>query len=52
VDKENTGKPIILLSPRLRKKTEEIFGNSAIKIDLSLTDEYPMAQAFVIISSY
>ncbi len=52
VDKEITGKPRVLLSPRLRKKTEEIFGKSSIKIDLSLTDEYPMAQAFVIISSY
>ncbi len=52
VDKENTGKPIILLSPRLHKKMEKIFGKSSIKIDLSLTDEYPIAQAFVIISSY
>ena len=52
VDKENTGRPIVLLSPRLHKKMEEIFETNAIKIDLSLTDEYPMAQAFVIISSY
>lgn len=52
VDKDPMGKPIVVLSPRLRKKTEEIFGTNRIKIDLSLTDEYPMAQAFVVISSY
>jgi holo-[acyl-carrier protein] synthase len=52
VDKENSGKPIVLLSSRVRKKVEETFGTTSIKIDLSLTDEYPMAQAFVVISNH
>lgn len=52
VDNEEGGKPFLLLSSRLQEKMEKTFNTTSIKIDLSLTDEYPIAQAFVIISTY
>ncbi len=52
VHTEASGKPTIVLSDSLSRKMRVIFKEDRIKIDLSLTDEYPMAQAFVVISSY
>lgn len=45
------GKPILKLSPQLMASLEENLSPSTqIRLDLSLSDEYPYAQAFVVIS--
>lgn len=45
------GQPLLKLSPRLLTSLEEKLSPSTqIRLDLSLSDEYPYAQAFVIIS--
>ncbi len=46
------GMPFIQLSQRVEEVLQKKFHQAQIKIDLSLADEYPMAQAFVIISSW
>ena len=45
-----TGKPILEISGKTKEYIKKTFDNIKIKIDLSLSDEYPMAQACVIIS--
>lgn len=45
------GKPSLKVTGVSADYIKEYFKNSEIKIDLSLSDEYPMALAFVVISA-
>ena len=47
----SSGKPYITLLNPTKDKLDKTYPNTKIKIDLSLSDEYPMAQACVIIST-
>ncbi len=48
-----TGKPIVTLSGKAFNNFKKLFTNNQTgKIDLSITDEPPYAQAFVVISAY
>ena len=49
--RDDLGKPILHLSPRARDRFFAIF-KSELSLDISLSDEYPYAQAFVIVSVY
>ena len=44
-----SGKPELYLQNGARRRLEEICGGSAFKILVTMTDDYPWAQAFVII---
>ena len=44
-----SGKPELYLQNGARRRLEEICGGAAFKIHVSMTDDYPWAQAFVII---
>ena len=44
-----SGKPELYLQNGARRRLEEICGGAAIKIHVTMTDDYPWAQAFVII---
>lgn len=46
----NGGMPLIKISEKLEMFLRKKFNVPQIKIDLSLSDEYPIAQAFVVIS--
>ena len=50
VESTPEGKPVLKITPRLSTYLCQRFHVTKIKIDLSLSDEYPMAQAFVILS--
>ena len=43
------GKPELCLQNGARRQLEKICGNAAFKIHLTMTDDYPWAQAFVIV---
>ena len=44
-----SGKPELYLQNGARRRLEEICGGAAFKIHVTMTDDYPWAQAFVII---
>lgn len=44
-----SGKPELYLQNGARQRLEEICGGAAFKIHVTMTDDYPWAQAFVII---
>lgn len=44
-----SGKPELYLQNGARRQLEEICGGAAFKIHVTMTDDYPWAQAFVII---
>ncbi len=44
-----SGKPELYLQNGTRRRLEEICGGAAFKIHVTMTDDYPWAQAFVII---
>ena len=44
-----SGKPELYLQNSARRRLEEICGGAAFKIHVTMTDDYPWAQAFVII---
>ena len=44
-----SGKPELYLQNGARRRLEEICGGAAFKIHVMMTDDYPWAQAFVII---
>ena len=44
-----SGKPELYLQHGARRRLEEICGGAAFKIHVTMTDDYPWAQAFVII---
>ena len=44
-----SGKPGLYLQNGARRRLEEICGGAAFKIHVTMTDDYPWAQAFVII---
>ena len=44
-----SGKPELYLHNGARRRLEEICGGAAFKIHVTMTDDYPWAQAFVII---
>ena len=44
-----SGKPELYLQNGARRRPEEICGGAAFKIHVTMTDDYPWAQAFVII---
>lgn len=44
-----SGKPELYLQNGARRRMEEICGGAAFKIHVTMTDDYPWAQAFVII---
>ena len=44
-----SGKPELYLQNGARRRLEEICGGAAFKIHVTMTDDYPCAQAFVII---
>lgn len=44
-----SGKPELYLRNGARRRLEEICGGAAFKIHVTMTDDYPWAQAFVII---
>lgn len=44
-----SGKPKLYLQNGARRRLEEICGGAAFKIHVTMTDDYPWAQAFVII---
>lgn len=44
-----SGKPELYLQNGARRRLEEICGGAAFKIHVTVTDDYPWAQAFVII---
>ena len=44
-----SGKPELYLQNGARRRLEEIRGGAAFKIHVTMTDDYPWAQAFVII---
>ena len=46
---EESGKPIITLSDQGKTSAKKIFPEAQVKIEISLSDEYPLAQAFAII---
>lgn len=48
---EESGRPCIQAIGKTKEKLAQSFSKVKIKIDLSLSDEYPMAQACVIIST-
>ena len=45
-----SGKPELYLQNGARRRLEEICGGAAFKIHVTMTDDYPWAQAFVIIA--
>lgn len=45
----NHGRPVVILAPHAQAHYENIF-LSAIQVDISLSDEYPYAQAFAVVS--
>ncbi len=49
---KSSGQPCIQLHGKTKEMLHLSFDKMKIKIDLSLSDEYPMAQASVIISTY
>ena len=51
IENNSTGKPSFIVKGQSLKYVLECFTGKKIKIDLSLSDEYPMALAFVIIST-
>lgn len=44
-----SGKPELYMQNGARRRLEEICGGAAFKIHVTMTDDYPWAQAFVII---
>ena len=46
-----SGKPELYLQNGARRRLEEICGGAAFKIHVTMTDDYPWAQAFVIIEN-
>ena len=46
---QTSGKPELYLQNGARRRLEEICGGAAFKIHVTMTDDYPWAQAFVII---
>ena len=44
-----SGKPELYLQNGARRRLEEICGGAAFKIHVTMTDDYPWAQAFVIL---
>lgn len=51
IENNSKGKPSFIVKGQSLKYVLECFTGKKIKIDLSLSDEYPMALAFVIIST-
>ena len=52
VDNEPSGKPFMILTGGARARLAELTPNGMrAQVDLSLSDEYPMAQAVVVISA-
>lgn len=47
--RQPSGKPELYLQNGARRRLEEICGGAAFKIHVTMTDDYPWAQAFVII---
>ena len=50
VENNEKGKPFLSVKGQSFQYVESYFDERQIKIDLSLTDEYPMALAFIVIS--
>lgn len=50
ITRHASGKPILSVSGKTKAYLEKTYPNLNIKIDLTLSDEYPMAQAFVLLS--
>lgn len=51
IENDEKGKPVFKMKGVSLQYVEKHFSIKQIKIDLSLTDEYPMALAFVVISA-
>lgn len=51
IENNQKGKPSLIVKGESLKYVRKCFTEENIKIDLSLSDEYPMALAFVIIST-
>ena len=50
VSNDSLGKPLLTLHGGAKKRLNAMAHGAGVRIDLSLSDEYPMALAFVIIS--
>lgn len=52
VTRESSGRPVMRLSGQALKALEKLTPTGkSVRVDLSLSDEYPYAQAFVVISA-
>ncbi|MEI8321402.1 MAG: holo-ACP synthase [Alphaproteobacteria bacterium] len=51
VTNDDKGKPLITLDKKLEHALKEKFGTEEFTVHLSLADEHPLAQAFVVIST-